>query len=244
LIGPWPGAPHVFAGRDLVRGGTWLGIAQGQQRGSFKFAVVHNYRHYGPPLACAQSRGDLVLDFIKGSLSASAWASVVEGKAAHYNGFTLILMDDKDGAYFVTNRPILKKKLAPGLYGLCNASLDTPWPKLTSGKQKFETLFSKTFKDVKSLARSIIDDVLKDRTLYAHDLPGVLDGTKEISLSSIFIEPFQWGSSGLYGTRTHTVVVMNDAGFHVVEETLDPKTMKWISSEVHQNGEPSLRSKL
>jgi len=234
-LGPWkPSAPHVFAGKDLVRGGTWLGVAQGKGN-AFKFAVVHNFRHHGPAMLHARSRGELVVDFLKGSKTATEWAAEVESRAELYNGFTLILVDSRD-AYFVTNRPIGKLRLRPGLYGLCNASLDTPWPKLVFGKRKFERLLAspRLQKDARRLARAIIDSVLKDTTRFHEELPGILDADKERSLSSIFIEPLAWDQSGLYGTRTHSVVVAGDTGFLFVEETLDPRKNTWSVSEIER----------
>jgi uncharacterized protein with NRDE domain len=234
-LGPWgPSLPNVFAGKDLVRGGTWLGMSAGQGS-AFKFAVVHNFRHHGPPLQHARSRGDLVLDFLKCPKTAAQWAADVEAKAEFYNGFTLILVDGAE-AYFVTNRPIRKARLAPGLYGLCNASLDTPWPKLVVGKRKFARLLAcePLAKDARRLARAVIDSVLKDRTRFTDDLPGVLDAEKERRLSSIFVEPYTWDAVGLYGTRTHSVVVAGDSGFLFVEETLDPSKNTWTVREIER----------
>ena len=37
--GFWRGEPHVFGGRDLKQGGTWLGLTRGG-----RFAAVTNYR--------------------------------------------------------------------------------------------------------------------------------------------------------------------------------------------------------
>ena len=73
----------------------------------------------------------------------------------------------------------------------------------------------------------------------------MLETQREVLLSSVFIEPLQWDESGLYGTRTHSVVVLGQKGFLFVEETLDTKTMRWKQSEIAE-GEPmsEIRAKL
>jgi uncharacterized protein with NRDE domain len=197
--------------------------------------VVHNYRHRGPPLQDALSRGELVLEFLKGAVSAEEHVRDVETRALRYNGFTLLVVDES-GAYFASNRPVQSRKLAPGVYGLSNATLDTPWPKLQAGKRAFgKLLHTLQSLDARRAARIMIDRVLKDPTRYPHDLPGVLDEKREECLSSIFVEPYEWDSSGLYGTRTHSVcVIQRDGEFCLVEETLDPKSNTWTLSEAEQ----------
>lgn len=243
MEGRWPELPLVIAGKDLVRGGTWLGVSKGKN-GSFKFAVVHNYRHHGPTLVNGESRGELTLDFLKSDASADEYSAQIANKAANYNGFTLILVDDRD-AYFVSNRPIHRKKLHPGVYALSNACLDTPWPKLLAGKSMFQDMVksvSLNKLDPKAFAKAMIRKVLKNNKKFEENLPGILDKQREFSLSSIFIDPYQWDTSGLYGTRTHSVVVLSKDGELLFrEETLDTKTNQWIVNEVVEKG---FRSKL
>src|SRR5699024_4876274 len=60
-LGPWPDQPALLAGRDLVAGGTWLGIhADG------RWAAVTNHRRGDAPAPRPRSRGHLVRDYLAG----------------------------------------------------------------------------------------------------------------------------------------------------------------------------------
>jgi uncharacterized protein with NRDE domain len=114
-LAEWSDAPGLMAGRDLVSGGTWLGVHRGG-----RFAVVTNVRGQ-PPRPDARSRGDLV--------AAALTGAPLPVNLDAFNGFNLIVVDG-NGARFVTNRPRAgAQPLAPGVYGLANAGLDEPWPK-------------------------------------------------------------------------------------------------------------------
>ena len=114
-LAEWRDAPDLLAGRDLVSGGTWLGVHRGG-----RFAVVTNVRGQ-PPRADARSRGELV--------AAALASEPLPGVPEDFNGFNLIAVDT-EGARFVSNRPdAASRPLAPGVYGLANAGLDEPWPK-------------------------------------------------------------------------------------------------------------------
>lgn len=114
-LAEWSDAPGVMAGRDLVSGGTWLGVHR-----AGRAAVVTNVRGQ-PPRADARSRGDLVAAVLSGAPLAADLAA--------YNGFNLIAVEEGD-ARFVTNRPHADARSLPsGVYCLANAGLDEPWPK-------------------------------------------------------------------------------------------------------------------
>lgn len=103
----------IVAGRDLVSGGTWMGV-----RGE-RFAVVTNVRGETPAPA-PRSRGELVTDALLGAES---------HRPQDYGAFNLVTVG-RDAATFSTNRPAAARHaLAPGVYGLANAGLDEPWPK-------------------------------------------------------------------------------------------------------------------
>ena len=64
----WDDAMGVIAGRDLQRGGTWLGI---KKTGSI--AMLTNYRERPPFGRNAPSRGWLVRDFLVGHDDAESY---------------------------------------------------------------------------------------------------------------------------------------------------------------------------
>ena len=121
----WPTEPAVFAGRDLAAGGTWLGVTR-----AGRFAAVTNIREPGRSVARARSRGELVTNFLVSQDSPQVHLADVPGKA--YNGFNL-LAADRDELWWYSNRDGDPQRVEPGLHGVSNALLDTPWPKVTGG---------------------------------------------------------------------------------------------------------------
>jgi len=91
----WQDAPHVYGGRDLEHGGTWLGVTRGG-----RFAAVTNYRQAQPGTPGHRSRGELTRDFLLGSDRADLYVERVAKHGRDYNGFSLIAGVD-DGALFL-----------------------------------------------------------------------------------------------------------------------------------------------
>ncbi|MBF2759164.1 MAG: NRDE family protein [Ectothiorhodospiraceae bacterium AqS1] len=152
----WDDAPRVLAGRDMEAGGAWMGVARPLMSDRrLRFAAITNYREipiapgspgHDPPsdaLPAPPSRGELVLDFLAGGEgrldSAFDYSREVHRKGRRYRGFCLLVMDDA-GLYFVSNRGAQPYPLAPGVYGLSNHLLDTPWPKVIQGKDEMRRL--------------------------------------------------------------------------------------------------------
>lgn len=124
----WHDAPDLLAGRDQVAGGTWLGVTRGG-----RFAAVTNVRDPRRQRPEAPSRGHLVSEFLRSEQPAADYLAKLQSCAADYNGFNLLL-GDSSGLQFFSNYDQSPRVLAPGLYGLSNAPLDYPWPKVSRGK--------------------------------------------------------------------------------------------------------------
>ena len=121
----WTDAPDVFGCRDLSQGGSWLALSRRR-----RMAAVTNVRRMVPPDPNAPSRGALVADFIRGTQSAAEFARHLHGRADAYAGFNLLLYDG-NALLYVSNHPAFSvTPLAPGVHGISNAALNTPWPKL------------------------------------------------------------------------------------------------------------------
>ncbi|MEQ1763294.1 MAG: NRDE family protein [Pyrinomonadaceae bacterium] len=199
----WADHPQVTAGRDLVGGGTWLGIADGG-----RFAAVTNYRDPSRP-AGSISRGGLVADFLTGNSAPKNYLDEVGAGSANYSGFNLVV-GSNEGFYYYSNAGSgAPRKLEPGLYGLSNHFLNTPWPKVSNGIAAFQRLI-----EADVFSNSDAFDLLADETLAADDaLPDTGIGIeKERVLSPIFIR------TPIYGTRSSTVVVSNSEGDLELEE--------------------------
>lgn len=113
----WSDLPQILAGRDQEAMGTWMGVAR-----NGRFAAVTNYRGATEPKA-VNSRGGLVVDFLKGSASPNSFMNAVNGKS--FSGFNLLACDGKE-LWWMSNRDGAPRRLEPGVYGLGNLLLDSP----------------------------------------------------------------------------------------------------------------------
>ncbi len=137
--GFWDDHRNVLAGRDLEAGGTWLGITL-----NGRFAALTNYRNPADKKTGAPSRGALVADFLTGRTSAEEYVRLVEKGGVDYNGFSL-LVGDVGSMFFFSNRGDRATRVAPGVHGLSNHLLDTPWPKVEKAKARFAALLDGAF---------------------------------------------------------------------------------------------------
>lgn len=133
----WQDDPRILGGRDLKANGTWLGVAR-----SGRFGVVTNYRDLMAPVDNAPSRGNLVPRFLTGATSPKEFLDDLRGAALRYSGFNLLVGGSRALYYFSNRGPKAPTALAPGIYGLSNHLLDTPWPKLTRTRARFEQLLA------------------------------------------------------------------------------------------------------
>lgn len=127
----WPDYPNILAGRDLEGGGTWLGITR-----NGRFAAITNYRDPARLRADAPSRGRLVSDFLASDETPGDYLRRIEGEASACNGFNLLVADANE-LWWHSNVNGEMRQLAPGIHGVSNHLLDTPWPKLVKAKQTF-----------------------------------------------------------------------------------------------------------
>lgn len=213
---PWPENPNVIAGRDLEHGGSWMGVTREGPDGP-RFAALTNIRAPSEVRPEAPSRGALVADFLKGSLSAADYLEVLRERGDVYNGYNLVL-GDRSALYWYSNRagddPRNGQALEPGrIYGISNGLLDAPWPKVTRTKAQFASLLCQ------GAPEDAYFEMLADTTR-APDMRLPETGVPidlERVLSAVCIE-----TPG-YGTRTSTVVKLyEDAPAELHERILRP----------------------
>ena len=203
----WPDAPDIWAGRDLQAGGTWLGMSR-----AGRFAALTNVRE-GTPGSGLRSRGELVADFLAGEQAPASYLGRVLENGDHYAGFNLLVGDLARGElHYGGNRPGADaRRLTAGLYGLSNAMLDTPWPKVERLKQGLATLGPVH----EGTAFGLLDD---DTRAALEQLPNTGVGPEwESLLSSIFIQ------SPDYGTRAQTVLCVEQGRVAITEQGRGPK---------------------
>jgi uncharacterized protein with NRDE domain len=201
----WADAPQVLAGRDLLAGGTWLGVTKER-----RLAAVTYYREPAQPVHQPPSRGRLAADFLAGSMPPEEYRGRLRRDGGNYGGFNLLFGDD-NGLFYHTNRGDLSARVAAGVHGLSNGLLDTPWPKVIAGKERLTRLLRDN-----ALAPEALFALLADRSRYPDPLlPDTGFGIeRERHLSPIFI-----GGSD-YGTRSSTVVLIDrDSRLTFLERT-------------------------
>ena len=209
----WRAAPHLLAGRDLQSGGTWMGITR-----SGRFAALTNVRDPAGQMPEAPTRGALVADFLCSTETSAANAARLAAQAAHYNGFNF-LTGTPDTLWYTGNRGATPQALAPGIYGLSNALLDTPWPKVTSlksalaaaigGMMPIEPLPPRVSGLASVLFQALGDADPAPDALLPHT--GVPLERERVLSSALIVAPG-------YGTRASTVLCITRSGSVTWEE--------------------------
>lgn len=192
--GYWEDFPTIYGGRDLQGGGTWLGVTD-----TGRFAAVTNYRDPSAPNGIS-SRGELVAAFLKGDQTARQYLEHIHSRSNDYSGFNLLVGEfkqDRPEVHYFSNRGDDPRQLSPGIYGLSNHLLNTPWPKVAKGKSRFAELLQSG-----ETSNENLFDILSDEALAAdEDLPSTgIPYEAEKAISAIFIKTPD------YGTRCSTVL--------------------------------------
>jgi uncharacterized protein with NRDE domain len=190
---------EILAGKDLVAGGTWLGITR-----SGRFAAVTNIRDPSQREHKPRSRGELTLHFLRGTQSPEHYCSKLAADFDQFAGYNL-LVGDQGSLYYVNNFEGTIAALEPGVYGLSNGLLNSPWPKVSRGQAKLESLLQLP----QSLDTDALIDIMADRQQAADaELPNTgVPIELERQLSSTFI----FNPDRQYGTRCSTAIIQGHA---------------------------------
>ena len=192
----WEDAPKVLGGRDLLAGGSWLGITR-----SGRFAVVTNYRDGKQEKNAAPSRGLLVRDYLASDVSPGKLNEKLEVEAQQFNGFNL-LYGNRDEIRYYSNRGGNNGVLPSGTHGLSNHLLNTPWPKVEHLRKGMTSMLQGTPDETRML------ELLANRAP-AEDasLPDTGVGRE---MEKLLSAPFIVGDR--YGTRASTVIIRHHDG--------------------------------
>lgn len=199
----WEEAPHIYAGRDIEKGGTWLAVSK-----EGRFAAVTNYRDPSLPLVGERSRGSVPVDFLNSEMDASTFAKQLQQQRRLYGAFNVLLFD---GDVLVHYNTITNKieKLPQGIHCVSNATINTEWPKVKKLKENFTTALQQKVDDEQLFHILHDEEKAPDELLPSTGVPF----TMEQQLSSIFIH-FEG-----YGTRASTVVKSMEDGWAITERT-------------------------
>lgn len=195
---PWERPSGLFAGRDLLAGGTWMGATA-----SGRVAVVTNVRD---PAASGDglSRGLLVTDYLDGGDDAAAHAAAVLPRASDYRPFNLLLFDTVHACY-LSNRPASRSlDVADGIHGLSNGDLDSAWPKVRRAGAALDAWLRS---DADDTFTGLLDAFADTTAAPDATLPDTGVGIDlERALSPMFVR------NGRYGTRATTVIAIERDG--------------------------------
>lgn len=205
----WLDEEGVYAGKDLSQGGSWLGI---HKNGRFAALTNHrNMRSSDPENPI--SRGKLVIDFLTSEVPALDYLQGLEEEAALYAGYNLLVADTHSLGYYSNTSDQPARILAPGLYGLSNGLLDSPWPKLKSAKLKLTSWLDEAAKAPANMKPSGLCQLLSSTEVATDStLPdtGIGLAMERILSSEKIITPN-------YGTRCSTGLMISKSSL-VIEE--------------------------
>ncbi len=226
----WPDHPHLLAGKDradvIGSPGTWLGFTK-----TGRFAALTNVRAPSEKNPDARTRGELSLRYLIGQHKPYEYIQENAKRFEQYNGFNLLMADlsDPENAemHWVSNRLMMgqnirprkvfpEQALAPGVYGLSNAMLDTPWPKVNHRVAAFAQTLAMDSGQLKNSDHYL--RVLADtHEASPQELPSTgVNKDWEKALSAAFIKTPE------YGTRSSTILrVRKDGQFEMVERRFD-----------------------
>jgi uncharacterized protein with NRDE domain len=199
----WEDYPHILAGRDLLKWGTWMGVTT-----TGRFAALTNYRDPKEQSDGKRSRGELVADFLKDKVHPEIYMDEMAKKRNIYPGYNL-LAGDANELYYYSNVEDKVQRLVPGIYGVSNHLLNSDWPKVTNGKEGLSKIITESNS---ALDERILNFLQKADPAPDEMLPntGVTLEWERI-LSPIFIK-----SEG-YGTRSSTVLLISDEEIYIRE---------------------------
>jgi uncharacterized protein with NRDE domain len=213
---PAAAASPLLGGRDLVAGGTWLGLTR-----AGRLALLTNIRapHANDP--AAPSRGRIVTDWLaSGEPVETFWEHIA---ARRHNGFNLVVADlPSAGWFWASSAGRAPQPIAAGIHAISNAALDTPWPKTEHLKVRLADALCDA-DSLDGLTQALFAALGDRRRADDAQLPATgLPIEVERGLSSAFVDLPERG----YGTRCSTLLISErDARgirTHVIERSFRP----------------------
>ncbi|HSI51226.1 MAG TPA: NRDE family protein [Ideonella sp.] len=204
-------SPAVLAGRDLKAGGTWLGVTA-----AGRFGLVTNVRRPMLTEPSAPSRGEIVLRWLGSAARADRfWPSIA---MAGYAPFNLIAADFQRGeCFWASNEDGHPRRLDRGVFGLSNAALDTPWPKVQALKARLTQALLQTG-PAEQLRDQLFAALADGKMAPDAALPQTgVPLTVERMLSPAFIR----SADGRYGTRCSTVLITERIGTRLITQVYE-----------------------
>ncbi len=200
----WADAPHVLAGLDLEKRGTWMGITR-----AGRFAALTNVRDPEARREAPRSRGAIVRDYLVGQSDPERFSrSLARDELPAFN----LICGDLRGLSFVRDDAVQTTPIVAGVHGLSNARLDDNWPKVERGKRLLSQWIDRGANNTDELF-SMLDErsIAPDESLPKTGVP--LEIERALSAAHI-VTP-------AYGTRCSTVIVVRGESAQLEERTFD-----------------------
>lgn len=187
----------TLMGKDLEKGGTWFGYHE-----SGRIAFLTNYRDFSKMKDRESSRGHLTTKYLEGKMNNLSFLEFLKSTRNSYNPYNIIYGTMKELIFYGSDSDTYQI-LEPGVYGLSNGDLDSPWPKVIEGKNRLVDLLYDEIIDIKGMF-----DILDNRALYDEDLlPHTIDDRElEKELSAMHVD-FEG-----YGTVCKQVLLLDKKG--------------------------------
>lgn len=207
----WEDKPNILAGRDLEKGGTWMGVTR-----KGYFAALTNYRDPTQSMQGKRSRGEIVTSALESEEGVKHYLTTLSSQDSQFPGFNLIT-GNLDELYYYSNIGKRIEMLTPGFYGLSNHLLNTEWPKVEKGKEELRDILKHEYSDEKLIASLFTllqtSEPYPDKMLPQTGVPLEM----ERMLSPLFIQ------SPEYGTRSSTVLLMSKKEIILMERSFFAK---------------------
>lgn len=203
----WQDSPHILAGRDLRMNGSWLGVSK-----SGRFAAITNYRDPNRPETGQLSRGTILQSFLNTEQTSADFVEELRGNKDLYGGFNVLLYDGKQMQHY-NNVFDEHTVVPPGVHSISNATLNTPWPKVTFAAK----VLQQAVDDETIETNQLISLLANHETAPDDSLPDTGVGIYlERALSASFVQLAN------YGTRCSTALTISKNGYiHLQERTYE-----------------------
>lgn len=210
----WESHEGVLAGRDLKACGTWLGLHT-----SGRFGALTNFRDFRLPHGDKTSRGEIVLNYLMDQNDTTSYMDSLKVDKAKYDPYNALFYEGEQ-MYYINNITGQYHSVEPGVHGLSNQFLDTPWFKVRKGRQRLQEIIQPQAEVDPQVLFELLDDREQAEII---ELPDTgMDRELEQVLSSLHIE------TETYGTRYKSVVLYGvDGTVSFYEKYLDHKTWNW-----------------
>lgn len=212
-LATWPEAANLAGGRDLHAGGTWL-----LARTDGALAALTNVRAVPKADSAEYSRGALPVAALSAASIPTFWQNV-RAERGKYGPFNLLLRS-ATSELMVYHSPEDRLSVLPhGVYGLSNADLDSPWPKLQRARSALTRWCAHAEDSLMPLWQALSDTWQPDDA----QLPNTGVGLAlERFLAPAFIRAAQQPTTAVpqkaYGTRASTIVLIDNSGYVQIHE--------------------------